>query len=557
MSVKKSLQTNVFEKCAVCNKIQLYKGHKHIPHAHDSLTRERCLNTPAWMMFAFCYAPLDGAAAALWHDVRGPFPVPINLPPDAHKCQWELFDDYMAGCVHCGKVHRCDFDICEEVLSCDTRYRQYVSECRSFLRCPTVQIEHEGSIVCTITGSCVRTKVFGVEYDMVANKGFTMEKMNSIMKSDSFMYMPMQCHTNASAKPSASRNPKMQHYTDASMGGYRNKYGNREGDHGDCCYSGYDNDGYSGGCNDGYSGYNDDGDKEGSNEGNMDVKFHGNGSKNNSVNEGSMYNEDWNEGWKILNGKVRRGGRTSCGSNNNTNKGEHSHGGICKKSFKRRHSKQQTNSSSSTSMRGAFVVRLDSLQGEFSAECISRHIWQFLHIAGQNQSLLYIRFLEACESREAFMKKYIQDHAIKHGTARPICLCTMAAAIAHSCQIDPFQCLSVYSDTKLNALAKRITPSIIRLVAVLKTLNTSKYRVNNIPSMILGMIYLCTTGIQCSHVRILPSVPELLKIMPNDNRIHHYFGSMGVNTKCVTEVSNIVNLSLKDRMDVLKVFESG
>jgi hypothetical protein len=74
--------------------------------------------------------------------------------------------------------------------------------------------------------------------------------------------------------------------------------------------------------------------------------------------------------------------------------------------------------------------------------------------------------------------------------------------------------------------------------------------------MILGMMYLCTTGVNCATVRILPLVPGLVHVLPNDNRIHFYFGKMGINTKCVTDVSNLINIALKDRADILKIFES-
>ncbi len=154
------------------------------------------------------------------------------------------------------------------------------------------------------------------------------------------------------------------------------------------------------------------------------------------------------------------------------------------------------------------------------------------------------------------MKAYITNHHDRYGTGQNVCLCTMAAAIAHECKPDPFQCLQVCSDAAINGFAKRISPPIIRLIAVLKTMDAIKYRGNTLPSMILGMIYLCTMGITCNDVRILPCVSDLSGILPNDNRIHHYFGSLGVNTKCVTEVSNLVNAALKDRMDVLKVFEN-
>ena len=48
----------------------------------------------------------------------------------------------------------------------------------------------------------------------------------------------------------------------------------------------------------------------------------------------------------------------------------------------------------------------------------------------------------------------------------------------------------------------------------------------------------------------------LCSILPNDNRIHHYFGSMGINTKCVTEMSNMIAGTLKGREGALRVLQN-
>jgi hypothetical protein len=42
----------------------------------------------------------------IWHRVRGPFRMPVGC----HDCgmdDWEIFDVDKAGCVHCGRFHRC------------------------------------------------------------------------------------------------------------------------------------------------------------------------------------------------------------------------------------------------------------------------------------------------------------------------------------------------------------------------------------------------------------------------------------------------------------------
>jgi hypothetical protein len=43
---------------------------------------------------------------AIWHRVRAPF----RIPKGCHRCEmddWEVFDIDKAGCIHCGRFHRC------------------------------------------------------------------------------------------------------------------------------------------------------------------------------------------------------------------------------------------------------------------------------------------------------------------------------------------------------------------------------------------------------------------------------------------------------------------
>ena len=73
-----------------------------------------CPHTPGWQLFSACRHPVDSATAAMWHSVRGPFSVPVGIP--GHTCEWEIMDHHMAGCKVCGRVHRCETDVCEEIL---------------------------------------------------------------------------------------------------------------------------------------------------------------------------------------------------------------------------------------------------------------------------------------------------------------------------------------------------------------------------------------------------------------------------------------------------------
>lgn len=66
-----------------------------------------------------------------------------------HACEWEVFDIDAAGCLLCGKIHRCDADVCSTVKT-------------------------EDAEVCEITGCCVRDKLYAeTEYsDTVASYNF-------------------------------------------------------------------------------------------------------------------------------------------------------------------------------------------------------------------------------------------------------------------------------------------------------------------------------------------------------------------------------------------------
>ena len=49
----------------------------------------------------------------LWRLLRKPFPLPSS--ETSHKCEWEVFDINMAGCLLCGAIHVCSSETCKEV----------------------------------------------------------------------------------------------------------------------------------------------------------------------------------------------------------------------------------------------------------------------------------------------------------------------------------------------------------------------------------------------------------------------------------------------------------
>lgn len=46
-------------------------------------------------------------------------------------------------------------------------------------RCPVVQMEEDGSIICTISGACVRTRSYGIEYEILCRQGFSASEVHA------------------------------------------------------------------------------------------------------------------------------------------------------------------------------------------------------------------------------------------------------------------------------------------------------------------------------------------------------------------------------------------
>lgn len=121
----------------------------------------RCPFTPAWMMFSSCKNVNDARCAMVWHGLRSPFIIPYGIR--GHSCQWEHLDHHMAGCVLCGKVHRCDVDQPEWSSSSSSGAG----------KCPTEQAQ-DGSTVCSITGICTRMPCYAnAEYEVMCSQGFS------------------------------------------------------------------------------------------------------------------------------------------------------------------------------------------------------------------------------------------------------------------------------------------------------------------------------------------------------------------------------------------------
>lgn len=93
----------------------------------------------------------------------------------------------MAGCRMCGMVHRCDSDQCE-----DTKTLSVSSHCpllgssqlQEGVKCLGEHTE-DGSVVCKITGICIRMCSYGLEYEVLSRQGFSIQ---DTMEADSDMF---------------------------------------------------------------------------------------------------------------------------------------------------------------------------------------------------------------------------------------------------------------------------------------------------------------------------------------------------------------------------------
>ena len=92
-----------------------------------------------------------------WRLLRMPFVLPVSAK-GFHVCVWELLDLDCAGCLICGSIHRCGPEVCLNVEQTDD------------------------SIVCLVTGICVRSKKYA-EHEFSNNVivfSSATEKMESV-----------------------------------------------------------------------------------------------------------------------------------------------------------------------------------------------------------------------------------------------------------------------------------------------------------------------------------------------------------------------------------------
>lgn len=149
----------------------------------------QCPYTPAWQLFSSCKHEKDAQKAMYWHFIKKPFKIPFNMREGNHVCQWELFDHHMAGCVLCGIVHRCDIDQSEVVVSSSsssllpTFSPKQQQQQKAMMRCKGEQVD-DGSTICLITGVCIRSCSYAVEYEVLSRQGFSAHEIASSCKDD-------------------------------------------------------------------------------------------------------------------------------------------------------------------------------------------------------------------------------------------------------------------------------------------------------------------------------------------------------------------------------------
>jgi hypothetical protein len=424
-----------------------------------------CPHTPPWQLFSTCCHRTDAETAALWRVVRGPFRIPLALGI-GHRCQWELIDHHLAGCTLCGKVHRCDSEQCSEIFAGDSAYAAYLREVQSGMRCPCETMD-DGSAVCRITGICIRTKAFGVEYEVANHQGFTYEQVCNATDPGSHELQssaaePPPSPTSAPPPPPPSSAPSSA-----------------------------------------------------------------------PPSASAATRPPPPEKRRRKNARVGGGGPATAA-------------GV------------------------PFTVNPRAMRGDFVEQKVRSCMWTLLRIVSQNESALAARHADCCEKRNALLDDILCAHRDAHPGV-PVCMLSVAASLENAfardidenplgnvvCLRNPFQYLTPWLDEDIEAIVERVFPPIYRLFSVLRTLDSNKYKGNNLQWMVLGMLYICTTGMVVGNVRILPKVLGLRTILPNLNRIKVYFASLRISTRCVTDMSNMITVSLKDHTGALRALDGG
>lgn len=362
-------------------------------------------------------------------------------------------DHHMAGCRTCGKVHRCETDTCEEILEGEPGFQKLAQQKKDAMRCPSEQLD-DGTIVCTITGICIRTCSYGLEYELINRQG--------LHRAD------QQATTVAAASG------RQQLATQKKRIVIDRESGERKGE------------------------------------------------------------EEGNKKKARVVGAVRGAAGGGIGA-----------------------------------LDGVFRVRHTAMKGEFDESNLSLWIRKVFGMIVQDKDVLYSKHMDSCERRDAVLMAVLRE--MEPTSAHGICMLSVVAkvearikslaagdAFTNSVQSfrDPFECLRVWTDAEVDRMVERIHPHIYRLMSVLKTIDSNKYKASNLPWMIVGMLYMCTCGHTIGNVMVLPRVHGLCNILPNDNRIHHYFGALGINTKCVTEMSNMIAGTLKGKEGALRVLQN-
>lgn len=421
----------------------------------------RCPYTPEWMLFSMCKHTRDARCSMIWHGLRSPFILPYTLT--VHCCKWEQFDHHLSGCLLCGKVHRCDTDQTEEVLPGDKAHSEFLQQVSNIIRCPIEYVD-DGSMVCRITGVCVRSSSYAFEYELLSRQGLTQDDM--------------QCMIVMASKGSAI---------------------------GDCSQS--------------------------------------------SVSTTTITSRQ--QSHHATKEFDRGGSELASFSSSSRNKRKKQ-----KQQTHQSDSKKKAKFSATTHKIGVLVLNQSIMKKDFHEDNIAYYLKSLLTFAGQDNKVLFSRYCETCEKRDTVLQQLLAEYISARKHEGPVCMLTIAAKLEHRLGRkgtsdwdfkDSHSILKLYSDEMINDIVEQVKPSIYRLFLILKTLDCNKYKGSNIQWMILGMLYICTSGMTIGYTRILPCIPVLRDILPNDNRIYHYFGHLGIHTKCVTDMSNMISQTLKNK----------
>ena len=127
------------------------------------------------------------------------------------------------------------------------------------------------------------------------------------------------------------------------------------------------------------------------------------------------------------------------------------------------------------------------------------------------------------------------------------CLCSVVAEVAHAEQMQQFQGKSLLHD---HALMKRVvsvcSTNVAAAILQIHRLGFRKIcQGGKFHSMVLGMLYMCRTGLHVGTLFHLPAVRDVHEFLPSET----YLNSLGISNKVICDTENEIKSCIRAYVD--------